>query len=140
MGLNVTITLLNYRFGMTEQEKKKSILIAEDEKSYSHALTLKLQNMGFSVQCVSNGEEALALLETSHVDLLLLDLVMPKMDGFAVLDALQKKKSDVSVFILSNLAQEEDKKRTVTLGAKAFFEKANTPISEIVNAVQALFV
>jgi len=124
---------------MDTQKKTRSILIAEDEKSYSRALTLKLQNLGFVVECANNGEEALSLLEKSYFDLLLLDLVMPKVDGFAVLEALQKKKSDIFILILSNLAQEEDKKRAIELGAKAFFEKANTPIADIVLSVQSFF-
>ena len=114
------------------------ILIVEDEKPMAHALELKLSHAGFEAHSVQNGEEAVALLKTDSFDLIILDLVMPKLDGFGVLEALSADKKSVPVIVLSNLSQEEDEKRARELGAKDFFIKSNTPIAEIVKRVQKM--
>ena len=114
----------------------KKILIVEDEKPMAHALELKLNNSGFEAKAVFNGEEALEILTKEKYDLVLLDLVMPKMDGFALLENLKKKKIKVSVIITSNLSQEEDETRAKSLGAKDFLVKSDTPIAEIVKRCQ----
>ncbi|MBT6757368.1 MAG: response regulator, partial [Candidatus Jacksonbacteria bacterium] len=68
---------------------KKRILIVEDEKPMGHALELKLESEGFEVSTASNGVEALEVLEKETFNLVLLDLVMPKKDGFEVLTELK---------------------------------------------------
>jgi two-component system alkaline phosphatase synthesis response regulator PhoP len=114
----------------------KKILIADDEKPIAKALELKLNHVGFLAQSVGNGEEALALLSKEKFDLLLLDLVMPKMDGFTVLEEIKKKQLAVPVIVLSNLSQAEDEAKSRALGASGFFIKSNTPIADIVAQVQ----
>ncbi len=113
----------------------KKILIIEDEKTLARALELKLLRTGFSVEVVFNGEEGIALLEKEAFSLILLDLIMPKMDGFAVLSKLKARKIKTPVMILTNLGQENDMNRTKEFGAKEFFIKSNTPISSIVERV-----
>ena len=115
---------------------QKRILIVEDEKPMAHALELKLTHAGFEAQSVGNGEEGLALLEKEKFDLVLLDLVMPKLDGFGVLEEIKKKGIKTPVMVQTNLAQEEDEKRVKALGAKEFFIKSNTPIADIILRVQ----
>src|SRR3989344_909687 len=117
------------------KQKIKRILIAEDEKAYSRALALKLQNAGFEVETAANGEEALATIVKSHFDLVLCDLIMPKMNVFAMLEAVQKQSTPVPVIILSNLNQEEDKKRTKDLGSVDFIVKSDTSLAVIVARV-----
>lgn len=114
----------------------KKILIAEDEKPMGHALELKLSHEGYQVVVVGNGEQALQELSNGNVDLLLCDLMMPKMDGFAVLENMKTKGLTTPVIILSNLSQEEDEKKVLELGAKAFYVKSNTPLSDIVKYVK----
>ncbi len=114
---------------------KKKIVIVEDEKSIAHALELKLQFAGFEVVCAGNGEEGLELIGKEKVDLVLLDLIMPIMDGFAFLEALKEKKIHIPVMVLTNLSQEEDEKRVKALGVKEFFIKSNTPLATIVEKV-----
>lgn len=121
---------------MTDHIQKR-VLIAEDERSYSRALTLKLQNAGLEVEAVMNGEEALAALEKSHFDLLLCDLIMPKMNGFQVLEAVQKRDAPVPVIILSNLNQEDDKVRTKGLGAIDYIVKSDTALAAVIEKVIA---
>lgn len=119
-------------------DKKKKILIIEDERPMAHALELKLAHAGFEVRTVFNGEDAIALLKTEIFMLILLDLVMPKMDGFEVLENLKENKIETQVIVLSNLSQVEDEKRAKALGAKEFFIKSNTPIALIVERVAQL--
>lgn len=118
---------------MTSTNKK--ILIIEDEKPMARALELKLTHAGFKAVSAGNGEEGLAILEKGTFALVLLDLIMPKMDGFSVLETLKQKGIKIPAMILSNLSQEEDEKRAKALGAKEFFIKSNTPIATIVEKV-----
>lgn len=115
---------------------KKKILIIEDEKSMAQALELKLMHAGFKTKAVFNGKEGVELLQKETFTLILLDLVMPKMDGFKVLEILKKKKIKTPVIVLSNLSHENDEKWAKALGAKDFFIKSNTPIAEIVKRIK----
>ena len=117
----------------------KKILIIEDEKTLARALELKLTLSGFEVKTVFNGEDGLTLIQKELFDLILLDLIMPKMDGFSVLEFLKEKKIKTPVMVLSNLSQEDDIKRTKKFGAEEFFVKSNTPIATIVEQVVKLF-
>jgi DNA-binding response OmpR family regulator len=110
----------------------KKILIIEDEKTLARALELTLGRAGFNIRVVFNGEDGLALLEKETFDLILLDLIMPKMDGFGVLRRLVELQIKTPVIVLSNLSQESDAKKTKAFGAKDFFIKSNTPINTIV--------
>jgi len=113
----------------------KKILIIEDEIPMARAMVLKLTHAGFEATSASNGEDGLTILEKESFSLILLDLIMPKMDGFVVLETLKKKGIKTPVIILSNLSQEDDEKRAKELGAKGFFIKSNTPIATIVEKV-----
>jgi len=114
----------------------KKLLIAEDERSIAKALQLKLSLSGFEVDIAVNGEEALDLMKEKKFDLVLLDIMMPKMDGFSVMEAMKKNKNKTPVIILSNLSQEDDSKRAQELGAVDFFVKSNTPLAEIIEKVK----
>lgn len=116
----------------------KRILIIEDEKTLARALEIKLTLSGFAVKAVFNGQDGVTLLQKESFDLILLDLIMPKMDGFGVLTILKAKKIETPVMVLSNLSQESDMKRTKEFGAKEFFIKSNTPIATIVERVARL--
>ncbi|MBA4320158.1 MAG: hypothetical protein C0412_17295 [Flavobacterium sp.] len=114
----------------------KKILIIEDEKSIARALELKLVREGFKTTSVFNGELAIKILEKEKYNLIICDLIMPKMDGFKVLETLKEKKNKTFVMVLTNLSQEEDEKRAKALGAKDFFIKSNTPIATIVEKIK----
>lgn len=116
----------------------KKILIVEDERPIANALALKFNHSGFQAKAVHNGQEALDLLEKESFDLMLLDLMMPKMDGFGVLEALQKKEGIPLVVVTTNLSQEEDAKRARALGAKDYLVKSNTPLTKMVEHVAKL--
>ena len=116
----------------------RHILIVEDEKPLAHALELKLQHEGFSVVVASSGQEALDMLGKDKFDVMLLDLIMPVLDGFQVLEQLKDKTDKPIVFVLSNLSQHEDEERVLTLGARKFFIKSDTPLTTIVEEVKKL--
>lgn len=113
----------------------KKILIAEDEKPMATALELKLKKAGFDAKAVYEGRTAIARLQEEKYDLLLLDLMMPEFDGFEVLKKIRELKINTDVFVLSNLSQEEDRKKSMEFGAKEYFVKSDTPIADIVNKV-----
>jgi DNA-binding response OmpR family regulator len=128
---------------MTSQEKPtakaakdgggKRILIIEDERPLSHALELKFTHEGFACTVANNGAEGLKEANTGKYAMILLDLIMPEMDGFTFLQNLKKK---TPVIVLSNLGQDEDRARAKELGAKEYMVKSNTPITEIVKMVK----
>jgi len=114
----------------------KKILIAEDEKAISKALVLKLNHAGFIALPAYDGEETLAMLAKDKYDLVLLDLMMPKVDGFSVLTQMQAQGIKVPVIITSNLGQEEDIKRAKSLGAIDYYVKSDTALSEIIDKIK----
>lgn len=117
-------------------EKKAHILIAEDEKPMARALQLKLEGIGYTVTVVGDGETAMKTLDGGGIDLVLLDLVMPKADGFTVLEHQQKKKDKTPIIVSTNLSQPEDETRVRELGAVDFFVKSDTPIAEVVKHIE----
>lgn len=114
----------------------KKILIAEDEKPMLHAMQIKLEHAGFEVVAVENGIDALDELKKKSFDLLILDLMMPEMDGWGVLESLKKQGSKTVIIVSTNLSQEEDEKRAREYGAKDFIVKSNTPLTEIISRIQ----
>lgn len=120
------------------QPSGKKILIVEDERPLAHALEMKFRNQGYETQIVMNGVEALAAVKVGGFGLVLLDLIMPVMDGFAVLAELKNQGNIIPVIVLSNLGQDEDRIKSKELGAIDYFVKSNTPIAEIVTRVKSI--
>lgn len=120
------------------QKKSKKILVVDDEKAMTKALTLKLTAKGYAVRTASRGVEALVLLKKEPFDLVLLDIIMPTVDGFMVLEEMKKNGIKTPVIILSSLEQEEDKKRAKALGVREFFTKSSTSLLDLVEYVQKI--
>lgn len=116
----------------------KSILIIEDEKPMAHALEIILKHEGFSTKTVFNGSDAVELLLIETYDLILCDLIMPKMDGYTVLAILKERKNKTPIVVLSNLNQKVDERYAKDFGAKDFFIKSNTPLTDIVERVKEI--
>ncbi|MCD4694163.1 response regulator [bacterium] len=116
--------------------KEKKILIVEDERPMAKALELKLNKSGFLAKAVGNGQEAVNLLKKEKFDLVITDLVMPKMDGFGLLEYIKKNKIKIKVIVASNLSQDDDVVRAKKLGASDFLVKSNIPITKVVERVK----
>jgi len=108
------------------------ILVVEDERPLAHALELKLKGAGFEVEVATDGSAGVQKIKDSKFDLVFLDLIMPKMDGFKALEEIQKEGHGVKVIVLSNLGQTEDIAKAKRLGASDYFVKADTPLATIV--------
>lgn len=123
---------------MTETTVK--ILLAEDDRFLRKAATARLRQRGFTILTAEDGEEALRVARAEAPDLVLLDLIMPKMQGFEVLRALKADPATASipVMVLSNLGQEHDVARTTEAGAVAYLVKANLSLDELVQRVEAV--
>lgn len=116
----------------------KKILVAEDEKPMARALELKLNNSGFDAKAVNDGEAAVQELENNKYDLLLLDIMMPKKDGFGVLEDLKNKKINIPVIISTNLSQGVDLEKAKSYDVAGYFVKSDTPIIEVVNQIKRI--
>ena len=115
----------------------KMILIVEDEKPLAHALEMKLKNDGFITKTCINGSDALEEVKKNDYAMMLLDLIMPVVDGFAVLEGMKAAKLKTPVIVLSNLGQEEDRVKAKGLGAIDYFVKSNTPLADIIKRVKS---
>lgn len=110
------------------------ILVVEDDKFLVNAYRVKLTKSGFEVRIATDGQEALSTLQDFRPDLILLDLVMPVMDGFTALAEIKKDKklAGIPVIIASNLGQKEDIEKGKSLGAVDFIIKSNLSMDELV--------
>lgn len=111
------------------------VLIAEDDKPMANALKIKLTRAGYDVTLAYDGNQALKSLGKDKFSLLLLDIMMPKCDGFQVLEGMKKAGDKTKVFILSNLSQPEDEARAKSLGAKEYFVKSNVSLAEVISRI-----
>jgi len=118
-------------------ETIKKILIVEDEGLIAKVLAKKLQLAGFAATNVYNGHEALTKLGKEKFDLILLDLLMPRVDGFAVLAELKKRGDMTPVIVATNLNQEKDVSRVLEMGVTGYYVKSDTTLDEIVENIKA---
>lgn len=121
----------------TPSSGKKKILIIEDEKPLAHALELKMTHEGYETTVASTGRQGLEEASTGKYDLILLDLILPEVDGFAILEGLKAKKLKPVIVVLSNLGQDEDRKKAEEFGVKNYLVKSNVPLADIVKVVKA---
>jgi CheY-like chemotaxis protein len=114
------------------------VLIAEDDRLLRTAATTALRRAGFEVLDAEDGERAVALAAAERPDLILLDLVMPKLDGFTALTRLRSDPAtrDIPVIVLSNLGTEQDQRGAGAAGAVGFFVKASLSLADLVAEVR----
>ena len=114
------------------------ILIAEDEEFLVRALKDNLEAEGCSVDAAMNGEEAMAAIQKKKPNLILLDLLMPKKDGFYVLEEVKKNPEWklIPVLVLSNLGGDAEIKKALEIGADDYFVKSQHPIEEVIEKVK----
>ena len=118
------------------------VLVAEDDIFLINAYRVKLTKVGFEVKLAADGDEALAALASFHPDVILLDLVMPKKDGFSVLEEIKKNTdfNKIPIIIASNLGQQEDIDRGMKLGAIDYIIKSDTSMEDIIKKIQKAIV
>ncbi|HNZ86336.1 MAG TPA: response regulator [bacterium] len=121
-------------------KEKIKILIAEDDSFLAQMYSEKLEKEGIEVILATNGVEAIDKMKIEMPDLLLLDLLMPKKNGFEVLQEKlsDEKIRDIPVIVLTNLSQKEDIKKCYDLGAREFMIKAYFIPSEIIDKIKKL--
>ncbi len=119
---------------------KQKILIAEDNETLSDIYESMLKKEGYEVHVEANGADALEHIESFRPDLIVLDLNMPKMDGFEFLDH-RKSNADLSaipVIVLTGVGRDEDIQRVKDLGANWYFDKKTVELEPLLSKVQEL--
>jgi len=118
----------------------KNVLLVEDDSFLIDIYTTKLKEAGFSVEVAENGETALKKIKTNKPDLVILDLVLPKMDGWEILKEIKAdpKSKEIPVVILSNLGQKGEVEKGLEMGAIKYLIKAHYTPSEIVEEIKKL--
>jgi DNA-binding response OmpR family regulator len=116
----------------------KKILLIEDDKFLRELMTKKLFSMDYDVSSSVDGESGLEMIKEKQPDLVLLDLILPGMNGFEVLERAKKDPeiNNIPIIILSNLGQKEDIDKGLELGAKDFLIKAHFTPQEIANKLK----
>jgi DNA-binding response OmpR family regulator len=119
---------------------KKTILLVEDDAFVSDIYHTKLTQEGYDLMVAENGLEALKKLEEKNPDLILLDIIMPYMDGIEVLKKLKENEEwkKIPVIILTNLSQKEEVEEGLKIGANDYLIKSHFTPSEVVAKVKKL--
>lgn len=117
----------------------KNILIIEDDKFLRELIAQKLKKEGYKISEAIDGEEGVKKIKEEKPDLILLDLILPGIDGFEVLSRMKEDPvlAKIPVVILSNLGQKEDVERGLKLGAVDYLIKAHFTPGEIVEKVRS---
>jgi len=115
----------------------KKLMVVDDDRFITKVYSIKLTHEGYDVILAHNGEEALEKAKKDKPGLILLDLIMPRMDGFETLERLKKdaKLKNVPVLVLSNLGQETDIERAMELGAEDYLVKSNISLKYILEKI-----
>lgn len=115
----------------------KKILVVEDEKTLSDIVCEKLEEEGFSAEKALDGQAAVDYFrEKKTADLILLDILLPKKDGFTALKEINDMGVKVPVIVFSNFMHDEEEEKARALGAKAFLVKAAFSTAEVVTKIK----
>ena len=119
---------------------KNKILLVEDDLFLGKLLRKKLELSSFEVSFLKDGEDVLSVVKNEDFGVVILDLMMPKKDGFKVLEELRndEKTKDLSVIIVSALNSDEDKERVKKLGISKYFVKSDSQLTEIIDYLKKL--
>ncbi len=118
----------------------KKIMIVEDDPTLRDIYTTRFTAEGYDVVSASDGEAALTTAVKEKPDLILLDIMMPKISGFDVLDILRdtEETMDTKIVVMSALSQSSDVERGKNLGASAYLVKSQVTLSEVVDKVKSI--
>lgn len=120
----------------------RKILIIEDDSFLQGLEASKLKKESYDVITASTGEEGMNKINEAGIDLILLDLVLPKFDGFEILKKIRETESlkKIPVIVFSNLSEDKDIKRAEELGATDFMVKSNFTLDELVDRINKILV
>jgi CheY-like chemotaxis protein len=116
----------------------KKIMIVDDEQGYRDLLHMELSGQGYTVLTAASGPEALAILESEEVDLIITDMKMPKMDGLDVLIASRRLRPDIPIILMTGYAVEERVQEALARKASVCLRKP-FQINELETALQTAF-
>lgn len=125
---------------INKMAETRKILVVEDDRFLSSLMKARLEKEGFTVLQAFDGEEGENLIKTEQPNLVILDLILPKLSGFEVLEdiSVDPQFSRIPIMILSNLAQDSDVEKTKHLGAVDYFVKVRISVDELVGRVKNL--
>ena len=120
------------------EEVKKKILIVEDDAELANLFEVRLGQEGYEVEIAGDGEKALATAVKVLPDLIILDVMMPQISGFDVLDILKNtdKTKSIKIVLLTALSQVKNKEHAIELGAEDYLVKSETTLDEVVNCIR----
>lgn len=120
----------------------KKILLVEDEPILSNLLRQRLEKENFQVTLARDGSEAIKSLKQEKPDLILMDIILPKISGFEVMEAMKSDPTlqSAPVVVISNLGQESDVERGQSLGAVGYFVKAQLSVEDLVSKVKEFLI
>ena len=122
-------------------KKLKKVLIVEDDPFISDIYMVELENQGYEVELAPNGEKAMEKLNQDSFDLMLLDILMPQKDGFAVLKELKDNPNfKMAVIVLSNLGKKEHIEKAIELGANDYIIKTQFTPQEVLGKIKEIFL
>ncbi|MEA3273034.1 MAG: response regulator [Patescibacteria group bacterium] len=123
---------------MEEENKKKKILIAEDDEMLVEIYKKKFGNGEYDLTVTTDGKETIDKIRKIKPDVVLLDLVMPELDGFEVIKLIKQdpETKNIKIIVTSNLGQESEKAKAIKLGANEFLIKADYDLNELADKVK----
>ena len=118
-------------------ENKQKILIIEDDRALQTALVEALVQEGYETASAYDGEEGVQKMEAEKPNLVLLDLILPKKDGYEVLAEIKNSPAkDIPILILTNLEEIDNVQKALELGAKTFMVKSDFSLKDIVEKIR----
>jgi len=120
---------------------KRKILIVEDDNFVAEVYFAKLSEMGYEIILAQNGKEGLVALEENKIDLILLDILMPVMDGVEMLEEIKKRKEweNIPVILLTNVGEQESIRKVREMGVKNYLIKSHFTPAEVIEKIESVF-
>ncbi len=124
-----------------DNQTPRRILLVEDDNALASVYVTRLQAEGFDVRRVDNGEDALAAALSYKPDLVILDVMMPRISGFDVLDILRNtpETASLKIVMLTALSQDSDKQRAEALGVDEYLVKSQVVIADVIDRIRSHF-
>ena len=120
---------------------KKKVLIVEDDNFVAEVYLAKLSEMGYETVLAQNGEEGLAELKRGKIDLILLDILMPIMNGIEMLEQMKKNEEwkSIPVILLTNIGEKESIQKVREMGVKNYLIKSHFTPAEVIEKIESVF-